>query len=126
MKQLQGCRILLIEDHSDSRATLAQLMRLKGCEVLEADNGSLGLKMAEAFKPDVVLVDLVMPRMDGYEVCNHIRHEAWGRNAVLIAVTGLGQPEDKQRCEEVGFNHHLLKPVRIDDLEQILASNCPA
>jgi CheY-like chemotaxis protein len=79
------------------------------------------LEVAAGFQPDVVLLDIGMPRMNGYEAARAIRRQPWGRSATLIALTGWGQPQDRQRSQEAGFNHHLVKPVDPDALLKLLS-----
>ena len=77
--------------------------------------------MAFAFRPDVVIVDIGMPKLNGYEACRRIREQPWGRNVVLIALTGWGQPNDFRLTREAGFDHHMVKPVDFPSLEKLLA-----
>ena len=77
--------------------------------------------MAETFRADVILLDIGMPRLNGHETCRRIRGQPWGKNAMLVALTGWGQDEDKRRSQEAGFDHHLVKPVETAALMQLLA-----
>jgi CheY-like chemotaxis protein len=79
------------------------------------------VKAAEAFQPHVVLLDIGLPRLNGYDVCRRIREQPWGQGMVLIALTGWGQDEDKRRSKAAGFNFHMVKPVDPDDLEKLVA-----
>lgn len=114
-------RILLIEDHADGRDSLALLLRLCGHEVLVAEDGTRGLELARSESPDVALVDIGLPDIDGYEVARRLR-QSKGTNLYLIALTGFSQPEDRRRTAEAGFNSHLTKPVDIQTLQTLLAS----
>ena len=78
------------------------------------------MEAAEAFRPQVILMDVGMPRLNGYEATCRIREQPWGKGVLIVAVTGWGQDEDKRRSQEAGFNHHLVKPVRHAELEKLL------
>jgi PAS domain S-box-containing protein len=104
-------RILIVDDLKDSADSLARLMRLRGQDVATAYDGEEALKVAETMRPEVILLDIGMPKMNGYEVCRQLRRQPWGREILVIAVTGWGQEEDRRRTEEAGFDHHLVKPV---------------
>lgn len=114
-------RILVVDDNADAASSLAVLLRLMGNETQTAHDGLQALETAAVFQPDVVLLDLSLPKLSGYDVCRRIREEPWGGNMVLVALTGWGQDEDRQRTEEAGFNHHMLKPLDFDELMNILA-----
>ena len=104
-------RILVVDDNHDAAETLAAMLRVSGHQVETAGDGLQALTLAPAFAPDVVLLDLGMPNLNGYETAKRIRAEPWGRQVPLIAITGWGQPDDRQRTVEAGFNAHLVKPV---------------
>jgi signal transduction histidine kinase/ActR/RegA family two-component response regulator len=104
-------RILLADDNRDSLESLALLLELQGNEVRTAGDGAAAVAEAESFRPDVALLDVGMPRMNGYEACRLIRAQEWGRNMLLIALTGWGQATDRARSQEAGFDHHFVKPV---------------
>jgi signal transduction histidine kinase/CheY-like chemotaxis protein len=112
-------RVLLIEDSADSRAAMRALMRLWGHEVVVAEDGPSGVQRAQEFRPEVALVDIGLPGLDGYEVAPLIR-AALGENVYLVALTGYGQPEDRQRTRDAGFDEHLVKPVEPDHLAKLL------
>jgi PAS domain S-box-containing protein len=114
-------RILIVDDLRDSADSLARLMRLQGQEVQTAYDGEQAIQAAEAMRPDVVLLDIGMPKVNGYDVCRHIRQQPWGRGTLLIAITGWGQEEDRRRTEAAGFDHHLVKPVDPAALLRVLA-----
>jgi signal transduction histidine kinase/CheY-like chemotaxis protein len=114
-------RILVVDDNRDAADSLALLLTLQGSEVRTAYDGLEAIDAAAAFGPDVVLSDLGMPRMNGYEAAQKIRERCSGR-VVLVAMTGWGQEEDKRRSSEAGFDFHLVKPVALEALEQLLAS----
>ena len=115
-------RILVADDNSDAVEALALQLQLAGHDVRTANDGMEALEVAESFAPQVVLLDLGMPRMDGYETARQIRRRWWGRSATLVALTGWGQPQDRQRTSDAGFDVHLVKPVTEFDLFQAIAS----
>jgi signal transduction histidine kinase len=114
-------RILVADDNPDARESLAALLALSGHEVFRAQDGSDALQSAERHRPHVALLDIGMPLANGYEVARQIRGQPWGRNMVLIALTGWGQESDRRRSHEAGFNNHLTKPVDPDVLDELLA-----
>jgi CheY-like chemotaxis protein len=116
-----GHRILLADDNRDALDSLATLLQCDGHEVHTAGDGAEALEVAAQCKPDVVLLDIGMPKLDGYEVARRIRAEPWGKAAVLIALTGWGQDEDRRRSREVGFDSHLVKPLDPEALSSLLA-----
>lgn len=114
-------RVALVDDHVDSAKSLAMLLSLDGHEVQVANDGVAGYELVERMKPEVVLLDIGMPKMNGYEVCRRIRQQPWGKGIVLIALTGWGQDEDRRTTEAVGFNAHLVKPVDHLELKKLLS-----
>ena len=96
------------------------LLELMGNEMSVAYDGEQALTTAKEIKPDVVLLDIGLPKMDGYEVARRIRQEPWGSTAILVAITGWGQTEDKDLSRESGFDHHLVKPVDHDHLLKLI------
>ena len=114
-------RILIIEDNADARAMLRHLLEAAGHEVHEASDGREGLAMALSLRPDVALVDLGLPGLDGYEIARQLRASDDRRNILLVAVTGYGSPEDRERSLLAGFDVHLVKPVDPDMLAGVLA-----
>ena len=115
-------RVLVVDDNTDSAESLSLLLELMGHTVRTAHDGEQALAEAEAFRPELVLMDIGMPRMDGYEAARRLRELAWGTEVVLVALTGWGQDEDKRRSEEAGFDHHLIKPVDPAALEALLGA----
>ena len=115
-------RILVADDNHDSLETLAQLLQLRGHEIHKAVDGVQALEAANRVKPDLVLLDIGMPGMDGYEVARRIRLQSWGRRATLVALTGWGQESDRRRSREAGFDSHCIKPLDLDGLLSLLAS----
>jgi PAS domain S-box-containing protein len=124
-KASAGWRILVADDNEDSAASMAILMKMLGNDVRTASDGLSAVKEAALFRPDVILMDIGMPEMDGYEACRHIREQPWGREIVIIALTGWGQEEDRRQSQEAGFTHHLVKPVDLSALERLLAQLPP-
>jgi CheY-like chemotaxis protein len=116
-------RILIVDDNKDGADSLAMLLKLGGHETFTASDGREALARFAEFCPDVVLLDIGLPGMSGFEVCRRIRGHPGGRESMLIAVTGWGQEEDRQRSFEAGFDGHLVKPVNHDLLMQLLASS---
>jgi CheY-like chemotaxis protein len=116
-----GHRILLADDNRDALDSLATLLQCDGHEVHTAADGAEALAVAAEYRPNVVLLDIGMPKLDGYEVARRIRAEPWGKATVLIALTGWGQDEDRRRSREVGFNSHLVKPLDPDALSKLLS-----
>lgn len=114
-------RILVADDYGESADTLADLLRLDGNDVKIAHDGLEALETAATFRPAVVLLDVAMPKLNGYDAARKIREQPWGKNIVLIAVTGWGQARDRQRSREAGFNAHLTKPVDYPGLVRMLA-----
>jgi CheY-like chemotaxis protein len=106
-----GLRVLVVDDNVDAAHTLAMLVQLAGHDVRIAYDGPPALTMAQAFQPQVVLLDLNLPAMDGYEVARKLRERPETHEAVLAAVSGWGQPEDKRRSRDAGFDRHFVKPV---------------
>jgi CheY-like chemotaxis protein/two-component sensor histidine kinase len=113
-------RILVVDDNGDSADSLAMLLKFLGNDVETAYDGEHALEAAQTSRPDVVLLDIGMPRLNGYEVCRRLRAQPWGRRLCLIALTGWGQEEDRNRTREAGFDHHLVKPVDLAILTKLL------
>src|SRR5256712_1991978 len=118
-------RILVTDDNHDAAESLAVQLQLAGHDVRTVNDGVEALAVGKAFKPQVVLLDLGMPKMDGYETARQMRRRSWGERATLIAITGWGQQQDRQRTAEAGFDAHLVKPVSEYDLFQALAAADP-
>ena len=114
-------RILVADDNNDALESLATLLQLSGHEVYTAANGAVALESAEQHRPEVVLLDIGMPKLDGYEVARRIRAQPWGQRITLVALTGWGQDSDRRRSQEAGFDSHLVKPLDLDKLTELLA-----
>jgi CheY-like chemotaxis protein len=115
-------RVLVVEDHEDSASCLDMLLTLSGFEVAVARDGLEALQVALQFQPEVALIDLVMPGMDGYALARRFREQAELQKVLLIAVTGLGEDEFQRRSHEEGFTFHLVKPVDPVELVSLLAA----
>jgi DNA-binding response OmpR family regulator len=113
-------RILVVDDNHDSAMSLAMILTMMGHETRTAHDGEAAIAAAESFRPDVVLLDIGLPKLNGYEVAQRIREHAWGHDMFLIAVTGWGQDEDRQRSAEVGLNLHMVKPIEPQALQNVL------
>ena len=114
-------KILVVDDNHDSALSLAMMLSIMGHETRTAHDGESAVTTAEMFLPDVVLLDIGLPKLNGYEVAQRIRQSSWGASMFLIAVTGWGQDEDRQRSSEVGLNVHMVKPVEPSALEKLLS-----
>jgi CheY-like chemotaxis protein len=114
-------RILVVDDNWDAADSLGMVLRIMGNEVRTAHDGLEAVGAAGEFRPDVVLLDIGLPKLNGYEAARRIREEPWGKHAVLIAVTGWGQEDDKRRAKEAGFDRHMVKPVDPAALMETLA-----
>ncbi len=114
-------RILVADDFPQSAETLARLLRHDGSEVRVAQDGLEAFEIAAAFRPDVVVLDIAMPKLNGYETARKIRAQTWGKTMVLIALTGWGQQQDRRRTQEAGFDAHLTKPVNYGAIMELLA-----
>lgn len=121
---LRGYRILVVDDNRDSASTLGMLLRLRGNIVRTAYDGIEAVEVAEAFSPEVLLLDLGLPKLNGYDVARRIRQQVWGRDMTLVAVTGWGQEEDRRRSKEAGFHFHVVKPVELAALDELLERRC--
>jgi signal transduction histidine kinase len=119
---LTGRRILVVDDAADCRESLGEVLRIAGSEVRTAVDGLAGIEAAAVFDPEIVLLDIRMPKLDGYETARQLRAGPRGDKLILIALTGWGQPEHVEKSKLAGFDEHLTKPVEIDALLQRLAS----
>jgi CheY-like chemotaxis protein/two-component sensor histidine kinase len=116
------CRILVVDDNQDSADSLAILLRSMGNEVRTAYDGFDGVCLAAEFQPDIVLLDIGLPTMNGYQAARQIREQPSGQDRTLIALTGWGQNEDRRRSNEAGFDHHLTKPIDFGVLRQLIST----
>lgn len=116
-------KVLIVDDNADAADTLATLIRLTGHQVQVAYDGPSGVTIAKAFEPSIAILDIGLPGLDGYAVAERLRQSEATRNALLIAISGYGQPKDEQRSRAAGFDLHLVKPVDFESLQGILQSN---
>jgi PAS domain S-box-containing protein len=117
-----SCSVLIADDNRDAADSLALLLGLQGYEVLLAYNGREALELAQVQRPQVLILDIGMPESSGYEVARRVREEAWGRAALLVALTGWGQQEDMDRAHSAGFDRHFSKPVDLEELMSCLTA----
>jgi CheY-like chemotaxis protein len=115
-------RIVIVDDNKDSADSLAMLLEITGNETFRAHDGIEAIQMIEKHRPEVVLLDIGLPGMDGHEVCRRVRQQPWGKDIVMIALTGWGQEDDRRKSEEAGFDSHLVKPVDYDKLLELLST----
>jgi CheY-like chemotaxis protein len=113
-------RILVVDDNKDAANTLARVFRMLGYDPVVAYDGASGLAAFLEHRPPYAFLDIGMPGMDGFELARHIRQQAGPDGPTLVAVTGFGQEGDKRRSREAGFDHHLIKPAELAELEDIL------
>jgi CheY-like chemotaxis protein len=118
---VQRFKILVVDDNHDSALSMSMMLSIMGHDTRTAHDGETAVATAQTFLPDVVLLDIGLPKLNGYEVAQRIREQSWGAAMYLIAVTGWGQDEDRQRSSEVGLNLHMVKPVEPAALEKLLA-----
>jgi signal transduction histidine kinase len=116
-------RILIVDDNEDVAETFGRLLRMRGNDVRTAADGLAAVEVAADFRPHVMLLDIGLPRLNGYDAARRIREQPWGRSMLLIAMTGWGQEADRQRSRQAGFDHHLVKPVDHDVLERLLTGS---
>jgi CheY-like chemotaxis protein len=115
-------RILVVDDNRDSADSLAMLLRLVGHDVRTAHDGRQALVVAAAYRPDLVLLDIGLPGMDGFTVARHLRSQPELAGVMLVALTGYGSEEDRRQTQAAGFNHHMVKPLDLDALQELLTA----
>jgi CheY-like chemotaxis protein len=113
--------VLVIDDNRLASDSAAMALRLMGHKTATAYDGVEGMDVARTFRPDVILMDIGLPHLNGYELARRIRAQPWGKNTCLIAVTGFGQEEDRRRSQAAGFDHHLVKPVNFAEFGKKLS-----
>jgi two-component system, sensor histidine kinase len=116
-----GRKVLVIDDNADGREALRTFLELGGHRVEVAENGHDGIARALATRPEVALIDIGLPDLDGYTVARRLREGPAGRSALLVALTGYGRPDDRRRALDAGFDAHLVKPVDPQELTDVLA-----
>jgi CheY-like chemotaxis protein len=113
-------RIMVVDDDPDSTETLAMLIGTEGHEVQTANDGKRALQLADAFKPELILMDISMPGLNGYEIARCLQERPWAHCLSLVAVSGWGEPADKQRAVAAGFSCYLVKPVKSSELMAVI------
>ena len=119
-------RILIVEDNVDSREMLREWLEMSGHQVSEAADGQSGLEAALKQRPDVALIDVGLPGIDGYEMARRVREALGNERMILIALTGYGSPEDRRRSRAAGFDAHLVKPLNPALLDKVLVGDLPS
>jgi CheY-like chemotaxis protein len=114
-------RILVVDDNRDGAESLTMMLRLLGNEVRTAGDGLEAIEVAEQFHPELILMDVGMPRLNGYDATRRIRREPWGSDITIVALTGWGQDHDREASRDAGCDAHLVKPVSLEDLQRTLA-----
>jgi PAS domain S-box-containing protein len=122
--ETRRCKVLIVDDDEDTVTSLSIMLRILGHDVHSAGDGLQAIESVKSFQPDVVLLDISLPKLNGYEVARRIRQEPWGKDVKLVAMTGWGQEEDKRRSLQAGFDHHLTKPMEPAVLEALLKELC--
>jgi PAS domain S-box-containing protein len=121
-----GRRILVVDDNRDAAVSLAMLLKVTGNDTQTAYDGLEAIEKAAAYKPDVILLDIGLPKLNGYDACRAIREQPWGKHIMMVALTGWGQDEDRRKSSEAGFDTHLVKPVDHAVLAKLLGEHTPA
>lgn len=115
-------RILIVDDNYDGAESLAMLLEEFGHETRQAHDSLEALDAAERLRPEAVLLDIGLPKLNGYEVCQRLREQPWGQALMIVALTGWGQDEDRKKSQDAGFDTHLVEPIDLDHLMKLLAS----
>jgi CheY-like chemotaxis protein/anti-sigma regulatory factor (Ser/Thr protein kinase) len=115
-------RILIVDDNQDSAMSLGMMLDLMGNDTCTAHDGLAAVEAAAEFRPDLILLDIGLPKLNGYDACCRIREQPWSKGMVIVALTGWGQEEDRRRSAAAGFDHHMVKPVEVGALEKLLAT----
>jgi CheY-like chemotaxis protein len=119
-----GCRVLVADDNHDSAESLGMLLEMAGHEVRLAYDGQEALESADRFLPNVMLLDIGLPKLDGFEVASRLRKDSRHDSMLLVAVTGYGTDSDRERARAAGFDHHMVKPVDPRALRDLIAVGC--
>jgi len=119
-RTVQRRRVLIVDDNRDSVETMATLIRLSGHEIEMAHDGKTALEKAKSFKPEIILLDVGLPDMHGYEVAERLRAVPENKSLVIVALTGYGNEEDRRRARDAGFDYHFVKPVDFTALESLI------
>jgi CheY-like chemotaxis protein len=115
-------RVMVVDDNENAANVLAMLLKALGNDVRTAYDGLSAIELANQFRPQIMLLDIGMPGLNGYDTARRLRELPWGKGMVLAALTGWGQEEDKHRTREAGFDHHFVKPVETAVLQRLLAT----
>jgi CheY-like chemotaxis protein len=124
--EIEGRRILVVDDNVDSAVSLARLLDMTGNETATAHDGVQAVDAADKFRPEAILLDIGLPKLNGYDACRRIRGADWGKNMLIIALTGWGQEDDRTKSKEAGFDAHIVKPVDYDELMRLFSEIRPA
>ena len=116
-------RILVVDDSVNAADSLGYLVEVSGHEVRIASDGEAGVAVARQFQPDMLMMDIGMPKLNGYEAASRIRQQPWARAMVLVALTGWGQADHRRKSANAGFNHHLVKPIDMDELIKLVSGD---
>ena len=116
----KGLNVLVVDDNLDAQATLTMYLQIQGNQVEGASSGNEALHLAELIKPQLIILDIGLPDMDGYTVCEKIRQKSWGKDLIIIALSGWGQKEDKDKAQLSGFDEHFTKPLDLEALEKFM------
>jgi PAS domain S-box-containing protein len=119
-----SCRVLIADDNHDAAVSLSMLLQAMGHDTRVVHDGIEALEEAEVYRPDIVLLDIGMPRLDGYETARRLAAKPWAAATQIVAVTGWGQETDRQRAKDAGFHRHLVKPVDLDALREVMSEAC--
>ena len=114
-------RILVVDDNHDSASSLSLMLKIMGNETKSVHDGLAAVQAAEEFQPEIILLDIGLPKLNGYDACRAMREKPWSQGMVIIALTGWGQDEDRRRSAEAGFDHHLVKPVEMATLQKLFS-----
>jgi CheY-like chemotaxis protein len=117
--------VLIVEDNRDAREMLRIMLELSGHQVLEAEEGLSGLELLKKARPDIAVIDVGLPGLNGYDIARRFRAEPGSGAVMLVALTGYGTPEARERSRQAGFDHHLIKPVNVEALEEIMRGQAP-
>ena len=115
-------KVLVVDDNTDAAESMAEILAMEGHDTRIAHNGLDALALAESFRPDVIFLDIGMPHLNGYETAQRIREHAWGERMALVALTGWGSDRDRERSHSAGFDHHLVKPGGLAEIERIIGA----
>ena len=120
----RACRIVVADDYQDTAESLAMLLRLTGHQVFVAETGTEALALIERERPEIALVDIGMPELDGYQIARAVRSQSWGEDICLIAITGYGTAMDRAAALDAGFDEHWRKPIDLAALDELIGEPC--